>query len=103
MDTLRELRLANTRLETLNEIGNFPELNILDISNTKIRNLSEILIYSKLTELNVSGIENLEISPRLIWCQKLKKITVSPNIKDKSILKSLITRGVIVNYDNLEK
>ena len=30
-----ELRLANTRLETLDEIGNLPELNVLDISNTK--------------------------------------------------------------------
>ena len=57
IDTLRELRLANTRLETLDEIGNLPELNVLDISNTKIRNLSDILIYPKLTELNVSGIE----------------------------------------------
>ena len=103
IDTLRELRLANTRLETLDEIGNLPELNVLDISNTKIRNLSDILIYPKLTELNVSGIENLELSPRLIWCQKLKKIIISPNIKDQDILKSLITRGVIINYDNQEK
>ena len=103
IDTLRELRLANTRLETIDEIGNLPELNVLDISNTKIRNLSDILIYPKLTELNVSGIENLELSPRLIWCQKLKKIIISPNIEDQDILKSLITRGVIINYDNQEK
>ena len=69
---------------------------------TKIRNLSDILIYPKLTELNLSGIENLELSPRLIWCQKLKKIIVSPNIEDQDILKSLITRGVIINYDSQE-
>ena len=99
LDTLRELRLAHTRLETLNQIGDLPQLNILDLSHTRIRNLSSILRYPNLTTLNLSGIENLELSPRLIWCRHLKTITLTPQTQPPQALRPLINRGIILIYE----
>lgn len=99
LNSIRELRLAQTRLESLNQIGDLPQLNILDLSHTRIRNLSSILRYPKLTTLNLSGIENLELSPRLIWCRQLKTITLTPQTQTPQALRPLINRGIILIYE----
>ena len=98
LDTLRELRLAHTRFESLNQIGDLPQLNILDLSHTRIRNISSILRYPNLTTLHLNGIENLELSPRLIWCQKLKTLTLTPETQTPQALQPLINRGILLIY-----
>ncbi len=99
LDALRELRLAHTRFESLNQIGDLPQLNILDLSHTRIRNLSTILRYPNLTTLHLNGIENLELSPRLIWCRQLKTLTLTPKTQTPQVLQPLINRGIILIYE----
>ena len=98
LDALRELRLAHTRLESLNQIGDLPQLNILDLSHTRIRNISSILRYPNLTTLHLNDIENLELSPRLIWCRQLKTITLTPQTQTPQALQPLINRGILLIY-----
>ncbi|MFL2876512.1 MAG: protein kinase domain-containing protein [Pontiellaceae bacterium] len=98
LDALRELRLADTRFESLNQIGDLPQLNILDLSHTRIRNISSILRYPNLTTLQLNGIENLELSPRLIWCRQLKTITLTPQTQTPQALQPLINRGILLIY-----
>ena len=98
LENLMELRVSHTRFEKLSEIGPLPQLQLLDISHTRIQDISSILQYPNLVSLDISGIEGLDISPRLIWAQKLRVLTLSRIHQNHPTIRALAARGVIIQY-----
>jgi serine/threonine protein kinase len=95
---LRELRLGGTRINHLVELDQLAGLTMLDIGSTRIRNLANITKYPQLEILDLGGIEGLTIPQQLLWCRRLRMLTVSETVRNDSTIRALSRQGVIIIY-----